>query len=204
MAYYNREPIPPTEHGYDRYEAISAMQKCIRRGMEVEAMVFAMSLFSCGWHRAAINRIRVTAHEDIGTADMEAVMFACSALDQCQIWHEAGKTSWRLCLANAVLSLCRAKKSRQGDTLQAAVRNILLHPAKRPEMPDFALDKHTRRGKKMGRGIDHFRKEGAVLKPDPEPDPFEELAYEFWGNNMMKLEKKAQQRPAETDENKLF
>lgn len=29
-----------------------------------------------------------------------------------------------------------------------------------PEIPDFALDMHTMKGKAMGRGLDHFRAEG--------------------------------------------
>jgi hypothetical protein len=50
-----------------------------------------------------------------------------------------------------------------------------------PEIPDFALDMHTLKGKAMGRGLDHFRKEGAKLIPEPtEPDPFIEEAYRLW------------------------
>ena len=44
-----------------------------------------------------------------------------------------------------------------------------------PTIPDYALDMHTMKGKAMGRGLDHFRKEGAKLVPPPtEPDPYEE------------------------------
>jgi hypothetical protein len=40
---------------------------------------------------------------------------------------------------------------------------------------------HTLKGKAMGRGLDHFRKEGAKLIPEPtEPDPFIEEAYRLW------------------------
>ena len=34
-----------------------------------------------------------------------------------------------------------------------------------PEIPDYALDMHTMKGKAMGRGLDHFRSEGAKLVP---------------------------------------
>ncbi len=41
-----------------------------------------------------------------------------------------------------------------------------------PKIPDYALDMHTMKGKAMGRGLDHFRKEGAKLVPEPtEPRP---------------------------------
>ena len=39
-----------------------------------------------------------------------------------------------------------------------------------PEIPDFALDMHTMKGKELCRGLDHFRKEGAKLVPEPTAD----------------------------------
>ena len=50
-----------------------------------------------------------------------------------------------------------------------------------PTIPDYALDMHTIRGKAMGRGLDHFRKEGAKLVPPPTADdPYEGEAYRLW------------------------
>ena len=50
-----------------------------------------------------------------------------------------------------------------------------------PEIPDWVNDQHTLAGKKLGRGLDHFRKEGAKLIPEPtEPDPYIEEAYRLW------------------------
>jgi hypothetical protein len=50
-----------------------------------------------------------------------------------------------------------------------------------PTIPDFALDIHTMKGKAMGRGLDHFRKEGAKLIPPPTADdPYEDEAYQLW------------------------
>ena len=47
-------------------------------------------------------------------------------------------------------------------------------------MPDYALDKHTRRGREMGRGIPHFYSEGAVVSPvAPVDDPYLERAIEI-------------------------
>ncbi|MBO4221342.1 hypothetical protein [Bradyrhizobium neotropicale] len=48
-------------------------------------------------------------------------------------------------------------------------------------IPDRAYDQHTIKGKAMGRDLDHFRKEGAKLIPEPtEPDPYIEEAYRLW------------------------
>ena len=49
------------------------------------------------------------------------------------------------------------------------------------EMPDYALDMHTMKGKAMGHDLDHFRKEGAKLVPEPTADdPYEDEAYRLW------------------------
>ena len=40
---------------------------------------------------------------------------------------------------------------------------------------------HTLKGKAMGRGLDHFRSEGALLIPPPTADDeYEEEAYRLW------------------------
>lgn len=72
-------------------------------------------------------------------------------------------------LTHAVILLATAPKSRIACwmVLQAVSD---YHP--RLEIPDEALDQHTRRGKQMGRGIEHFLSEGQVLI-DP-PDNVEE------------------------------
>jgi len=50
-----------------------------------------------------------------------------------------------------------------------------------PTIPDWANDQHTLAGRKMGRGLDHFRKEGAKLVPPPTADdPYEDEAYRLW------------------------
>ena len=50
-----------------------------------------------------------------------------------------------------------------------------------PTIPDHALDMHTMKGNAMGRGLDHFRKEGARLVPEPTgDDPYEAEACRLW------------------------
>jgi hypothetical protein len=42
-------------------------------------------------------------------------------------------------------------------------------------------DQHTLEGRKMGRGLEHFRREGARLMPSPTgDDPYEGEAYRLW------------------------
>ena len=50
-----------------------------------------------------------------------------------------------------------------------------------PTIPDWANDQHTLAGRKLGRGLDHFRKEGArLVSPPTDDDPYEDEAYRLW------------------------
>ena len=60
---------------------------------------------------------------------------------------------------HAIRLLCASTKDRSSDYL----KNIIIKEAamgKIMEVPDIALDKHTRRGQEMGRGSKHFFEEG--------------------------------------------
>ena len=63
---------------------------------------------------------------------------------------------------HAVILLARAAKSRLVDHAL-----IVYYEARAqlptPQMPDYALDKHTPRGRKLRRGHDHFWTEGAQI-----------------------------------------
>ena len=97
-------------------------------------------------------------------------------------WYDAEKLgASRLAVGNAIRMMCRAPKSRAGCHFAAAIGLRSQLEGYVPTIPDFALDQHTLEGRKMGRGLDHFRSEGAKLVPPPtEPDPFENEAYRLW------------------------
>jgi replication-associated recombination protein RarA len=159
-----------TIHGSDFFCALSAAQKMIRRGQVEEAAWWCFELADSGYMNALVNRLRVIAHEDIGTGDMTACLFAMQSLDDVQRWYPA-KRSWRLALSNAIIALARAQnKSRDSDLLQAMTR---WHRATQPALPipDVALDRHTRAGSKLGRGIEHFVLEGTKLLPNDVSEP---------------------------------
>jgi hypothetical protein len=84
-------------------------------------------------------------------------------------------------IGNAIRLMCRARMGREGDHFGAAIGLRAQLEGFAPTIPDFALDMHTMKGKAMGRGLDHFRKEGAKLVPAPTaPDPYIEEAYRLW------------------------
>jgi hypothetical protein len=110
------------------------------------------------------------------------VPFVATAVAQAMRWYDAEKPgASRMAIGNAIRLMCRAKKSREGDHFAAAIGLREQLEGYVPTIPDWANDKHTLAGRKLGRGLDHFRKEGAKLVLEPtEPDLFVEEAYRLW------------------------
>jgi len=106
-----------TKHGYDHYELLSALQKCIRRGLEYEAVHFAMELEEFNptmlW-----NRLRIIASEDIGPANPQMPLLMDS-LQKAYSTEKSkiGESNSSLYLINAVVCLCFSQKSRITDDL---------------------------------------------------------------------------------------
>jgi replication-associated recombination protein RarA len=172
------------KHGYVMFEVVSALQKSIRRGDEESAMWWALEMLpryeSWMWRR-----LMVIAQEDIGLAAPDVVQFVTG---QCNAWFTmrdlGAKGECRLVLANTILAMCRAHKSRLADHFQAVVSR--LHHVEKRSIPDHALDKHTLRGKQMGRGVEHWLLEGAHLENENGThDPYQDAAWEIWENGEM-------------------
>lgn len=171
-----------TKGGYLLGEVISALQKEIRRGKEEEAMFWAHELIP---HYEAYfwRRMIVIANEDIGVGNPMAMLLIPQLRDSYFEMRQqrGGNGSAKLMLANAVLILCRSPKSRLSDEFNTVVEQDRRHGLKR-EIPDYALDKHTSRGRGMQRGNDHWLNEGCQLKPrSGEVDnPYIQRAQEYW------------------------
>jgi replication-associated recombination protein RarA len=174
---------PRTARGYNLHEVISALQKDIRRDNEYQAVYWAVELEEFN-PKILWNRLKVIASEDIGIANPSApVIIDTLQKNYDDFKKQTNSESWKLFLVNAVLFLARSPKSRMVDNLLIAVYN----DETKLEIPDYALDKHTYRGRKMGRGYDHFFAIGAALKDQALADPYEEKAKEI-------LSKKKQQK----------
>jgi replication-associated recombination protein RarA len=177
--------IPDTRSGLNAMACLSALQKCIRRGMEREAMEFACELLhtSKAFHSMVCKRLEIISHEDIDTqADPAIVPFVATAVAQAMKWYDAEKPgASRLAIGNVIRMMCRSPKSRAGCHFAAAIGLRSMLEDFVPAIPDWANDQHTLAGKKLGRGLDHFRKEGAKLVPPPTgDDPYEDEAYRLW------------------------
>jgi hypothetical protein len=168
-----------TKKGYDTYEVLSALQKTIRRGMEKEAMYFALELAESDHWSILWDRLEVIVNEDIGLANPQLIVLIATLRDQSERSRKSRKKSWRLMLANAVLGLCRSAKSREADHFQCTVRLARDLEDLRLEVPDFAYDMHTSKGLELRRGLEFFREESTKLVPEHRDD-YEEEAYRLW------------------------
>ncbi len=174
--------LASTERGYDLHELLSALQKCIRRGMEYEALHFAIELEEFGKSGPTIlwNRLKIIACEDIGPANPTMPLLVDLMLKHYQAEKaKLVENSDRLFLANAIVCLCRSPKSRITDDLLTVVSYEREKENKKIPIPDFALDSHTSQGAKMGRGIEHFFTEGNKLENEALTNPYTKQAKEF-------------------------
>jgi replication-associated recombination protein RarA len=159
--------IPQTIHAMPSLVVLSALQKYVRLADEENAMLCACELIhtSKNFFTMVCNRLEIISHEDIDTqARPDVVPFVYTAVQQAKaLWDPQKPGRARMPLGNAIRLMCRAAKSREGDHFQAVCGLGNLLEKRLPTIPDSAYDKHTPKGKQMGRGFDHFRKEGAKL-----------------------------------------
>ena len=153
---------------FDLYEAVSALQKEIRRGHEREALFWAFQLVGIGEEQHLWTRLEVISHEDIGIAAPMASLCISTWARTFRFFRSIHRDGCaRLILANAISLLSRSPKSRHADYLQCVVSDDVARGVKL-EVPSYAVDRHTRRGRKMGRGVRHWIEEGCRLEPAPD------------------------------------
>ena len=153
---------PLTQHGHPLGEVASAFQKAIRRGLEDEALHWGVELDISNYGEYAWKRMRIITSEDIGLAELHLPAQIRALYDN---WVDQRKKKddkhgpERLFLIHGILLLVRSHKSRLVDH---ALITYYGNHAKR-EIPDWALDKHTFRGRRLKRGVKHFFEEGIRL-----------------------------------------
>ncbi len=159
-----------TVNGYRLDEVKSALQKAVRRGQQEEAMFWARELIESGKATALWKRLKTIAVEDC--AGMLPLLF----VGQCA--SMAGKsTEPALFATRAALELARCEKDRTaddylcwiGDKLEKLGDSSVLC-----QIPDEAVDMHTRRGRSLGRKEPSFFHAGALLENE---SPFYDKRY---------------------------
>jgi len=143
-------------------EAMSVLQKALRRGDEDLAIYYGFNLHAKYPH-VFWKRILTVASEDVGNADPQAAILCAAVHQNWKFIKEKSKYSTGNVFAmQAVLYLVRCPKNRETDNVLPYIRQKMADGWK-PEIPDWALDCHTKRGKNMGRTKGEFFTEGSVL-----------------------------------------
>jgi replication-associated recombination protein RarA len=157
-----------TSTGLPADEVISTLQKAIRRGEVRNAVLCALDLSATTPELDTYlwDRLHVIAVEDVGFGMRDAIA-VITALDAARQRFDVASHDRSLFAIHAVRLLAAAPKDRSNDELANVVR-AELDDGGRPEIPDHALDMHTRRGRQLGRGIEHFLSEGARVDPELE------------------------------------
>jgi replication-associated recombination protein RarA len=170
------------------------MQKEIRRGNAGDAMYWASELLISGYDGYCWKRLMIILVEDIDifNAGLASDFWAYYGIAM-EGRKKRGRDSNRderenLALMAAVTRMAMAKKSRVNCTATDFYCKLPREAIGRKEIPDYALDRHTSKGKRMGRDFDHFFDEGAKINDvegnliNDEPDPFREIVRDYLKN----------------------
>lgn len=156
-----------TEHGFFADEVISALQKCTRRGMTDNVLLLGWEMFvtSPEMEEMMWSRLCVMAVEDIGLGNPNAPILIETLYQQHKRYPRPAGDRF-LFAAHAIRVLTKSEKDRTSDDMvNWAKRSIELGDAL-PEIPDVALDMHTRRGQEMGRDYLFFMSEASKVVPE--------------------------------------
>jgi replication-associated recombination protein RarA len=156
-----------TLSGLKADEVISSLQKEIRRGETENAVKVAYEMIRTSPELEAKlwQRLKVISVEDVGGGALDAPLLI-DALDRFHLAFERGQVDRVLFAVHAVRYLCSRPKDRSSDEMtqwltRGAERDLML-----PDIPDYALDQHTQRGREMGRARRHFYEEASRVEPE--------------------------------------
>ncbi|MBC5683912.1 hypothetical protein DW790_04165 [Firmicutes bacterium AM31-12AC] len=159
-----------TRNGYAGDEVISALQKSIRRANEEDACKFAYELYitSPEMEEKMWRRLLTISVEDIGMGNPMAAVVV-NNLFQMRKEFAYSDGDRPIYFIHAIRYLVQSKKDRSSDLLKnICIKGFAM--GELPEIPDVALDKHTRRGQEMGRDSFHFLHEASKVIPQAEVD----------------------------------
>lgn len=174
-----------TKSGLPLDEAVSWLQKSIRRGDEITALWLMEDLLVSGFQRYALYRCWITALEDIGLAAPE-VCRSITEIYQAWLAHrkEKGKDfvfsgENRVINGYVILLMARAPKNRATDDVTQLISNQYRQGWK-PEFNELLIrDEHTSAGKGLGRKYRHWVAVGSKCKNLVEESEIRGPTYKF-------------------------
>jgi len=151
-------------NGYPFDELRSVLQKSIRRGLLEEAVLAAYEFYSSGAEAEEVlwRRLEVIATEDVGFGLIEAPAILEALNTQRKRMVDFGDR-W-MYTVHAVRLLATAKKDNTTMQLATWAQFAVARGERKVEVEDYQVDMHTRRGAALGRDVNHWWTQGAVLK----------------------------------------
>ena len=185
---------PQLIDGWKFDEVASALQKCIRRGLEYDSCFFAFILHKSNFGQYLWRRLSIICSEDVGNGNPNAVIVLNALKDNWTDLHKNIKEHTLdkfILVAHAILYLCRSQKSRETDNITNLIDENY-KSNKRIPIPEIAVCPHTDQGRKIwGRfgdlkdGLEETRirlwkKEWSKLDKLAYPDKWEDEILRIW------------------------
>jgi replication-associated recombination protein RarA len=152
-----------TKDGHLIPECSSALQKSVRRGKVDDAIYWAKQIYDLGFGKYVWKRLKIMVSEDVGIANstLPANVYALHQMWVDQLGNKNDNPGEaEIFLIHAVMLVAMSPKSR----VVCEARCVHLHCDMKREVPDYALDQHTARGKAAKRGEAHFFYEGSKIE----------------------------------------
>lgn len=170
---------PVTKKGYGLFDVSSALQKSIRRGKTQDALYWAFELWQSNFEKYLWKRLLIMAVEDVGLASprtMHLVQLLYNNYKAVKEMDPKTKESGRPIMA-AVYVLATSKHSSFLNWVWCHAYDF--HDSKLLDIPEYALDMHTRRGKANGKNIYDFFDDGSQLANHVEIENEAELKEQY-------------------------
>jgi replication-associated recombination protein RarA len=156
-----------SKRGYPADELISTLQKAIRRGELRLAILVARELYESSAELEAVmwSRLCVISCEDVGDGSYQEPVVVNSLFEMHERLDRSAGDRW-LFAVHAVRYLAERLKDRTSDEWANLALHLIETEDPPFEIPDYALDVHTRRGQEAGRDVDGFWAEGSRVAPE--------------------------------------
>ena len=167
-----------TANGFAADEVISALQKSIRRGLTDNALLLAWEMYvtSPEMEQMLWSRLCVISVEDVGFGNAQAPVLVETLFQMHQRYPRPEHDRFMFA-AHAIRVMAGGAKDRTTDEMASWAKQSVSLGERLPEIPDFALDMHTRRGKEMGRDYRWFVEEASRVIPEI---PDKDQTYRRW------------------------
>ncbi|MDR1795477.1 MAG: hypothetical protein LBR25_08800 [Erysipelotrichaceae bacterium] len=158
-----------SRNGIAGEELISGLQKSIRRGKTEAAVDIAYEMYitSEQFEDKLWRRLLAISVEDVGFGNTDApnYVYTLSRMRKEFPYNDGDRPMFFI---QAIRYLCAQPKERSTDCL----KNLTIAKFEEgfvPEIPDYAFDMHTSKGRAMGRDIVHFLEEASRVEPQAQP-----------------------------------